>query len=172
MTQLMLSHTRYRKPARVHTSGTVDWQITNNNIDTTTKDLKAWKDRMITTIHQRVASGKFSPTCVKGAPVKECMTAQEWKQNLWLSQEWNRFVARWQDLIKSADVDDDDVYDYQAELELHRKEWQALGGSLPTPLPNKPMKGDPDPNSGSIPWTGILVVGALVAVASILRSLT
>lgn len=171
--QLMLAHTRSRtNRSIVRTRGTIDWQITNNNIDTTSKDLRLWKQKMVATISQRVTSGTFSPECKKGAPVKACMTAAEWKQNLWLMQEWDRFVARWRDLIDHADIDDDDVYDYQSELELHRKEWQALGGALPTPLPNKPMKGDPNPNSGGIPWTGILIVGALVAVASIVRAFT
>lgn len=173
MSNLMLAHTRHRNTrAIVRTRGTVDWQITNNNINTTTLDLRAWKKRTLDLIHKRVASKTFSPECKAGAPVKACMTPQEWKQNLWIMQEWDRFVARWRDLVDHADIDDDDVHDYAAELELHRKEWIALGGSLPSPLPNKPMPGDPKPGEGGIPWTGILIVGALVAVASIVRALS
>lgn len=185
----MLAHTRTRKVApRVSSivrtrGGVVDWQSTNNNIDTTSKDIRAWKNRLLGTIHTRVESGTFSSACVKGAPVKACMTEKEWKVNLWIMQEWDRFVARWNHLVATSCTgglkwicdDDDELEDYKAELAKHRATFEAMTGEkLTTPLPNKPMPGDPKPDTGvsGIPWTGILLVGGLIAVASIMRSLT
>lgn len=185
----MLAHTRNRNTTRqqmvtrtrgaiVRTRGIAHWQTTNHAIDITSHDIREWKKQMLATIHDRVTKGDFGPDCFKGAQVFNCMTKQENDVNRWIVLSWDPFVERWNKLVATATTgglwsDDDKLAEYNNEHMQLRREFEKMSGrKLTTPLPKQPPpdKGLFDGSGSSIPWTGLLVVGGLIAVASIMRS--
>ncbi len=181
----MLAHSRNRRapavqqPSRVRTglfesdgqvrvyAARVDVQVDSLNTDWKAFIVKKWgPDGMAATITADKLDAFRADKTFNAAWVK-------WRLG------WETFYSDIKDswyYLRSADKYRE-VEQYDLELQAWRKKFEERKVKVSMPSPSKPgLLGPTNPDvpkpDGEIPWTGILIVGGLVAGASILKSLT
>lgn len=148
----------------------VDTQVTSLNKDWNSYLFKKWgSDGLAATVTKEKVAEQQSDKTFGDA---WRLWRMNWEQFYNDIQEWYYHPISY---IRSADKYRE-VEQYDLELQAWRKKFEARKVNVSMPSPSKPgILGPSNPDvkdSGGIPWTGILVVGGLIGVASILRSLT
>lgn len=180
----MLAHSRNRRapasqpPSRVRTglletdsmvrnySARVDIQVDSLNADWKRHIVKRWgPEGLASTITADKLNAFRDDKAFNAAWLK-------WRLG------WETFYSEIKDTwyyVRSADKYRE-IEQWDLELQGWRKKFEARKVNVLMPSPSKPgWFGPTNPDvkpDGGIPWTGILIVGGLVAGASILRSLT